>query len=102
MKTNQMNIDQRFYSGRSNPRTFPLSHRNFQASGCADLGHCAAGFSGKRPSFRRISGDYFAREARQHFALEAGLFALIVVTAALPLLNSATALFDFLKATGTV
>ncbi len=41
------------------------------------------------PSFRGISDEYFKKEARTHFACEALVFALIVVTVSVPLFQVA-------------
>jgi hypothetical protein len=49
-------------------------------------------------SFWNITGDYFKREARQDFRIEAALFAIITVTAALPLINNLHALIEFVRA----
>jgi hypothetical protein len=50
------------------------------------------------PSFRNIAADYFKREARHDFWSEAALFALITITTALPLINNAHALIEFVRA----
>lgn len=42
-------------------------------------------------SFRSISQHYFAKEAPRHFAREAGLFLVMMMTAAWPLLNASVA-----------
>ena len=55
-----------------------------------------------QPSFRRISGAYFENEARSHFATEAGFFALIVLTAAFPVLKAIGGLFQFVHAVGVL
>jgi hypothetical protein len=47
------------------------------------------------PKFRRLSEDYFAGEARSHFAIEAAVFGLILLTAAVPVLESVQALVRF-------
>jgi hypothetical protein len=49
-------------------------------------------------SFWTIGGDYFKREARYDFRSEAALFAIITVTAALPLINNLHALIEFVRA----
>jgi hypothetical protein len=49
-------------------------------------------------SFWNIAGDYLKDEARHDFWSEATLFALITVTAALPLLNNLHALIQFTRA----
>jgi hypothetical protein len=50
------------------------------------------------PSFWNIAGDYFKDEARHDFRREAMLFALITITAALPLINNLHALIEFVRA----
>ena len=54
------------------------------------------------PSFRRISATYFDNEARTHFATEAAFFALIVLTAALPVAKAISGLFQFVHAVGVL
>jgi hypothetical protein len=49
-------------------------------------------------SFWNIAGDYFKDEARHDFRREAMLFALITITAALPLINNLHALIEFVRA----
>jgi hypothetical protein len=48
--------------------------------------------------FWSITGDYFKHEARNEFRSEAALFAIITVTAALPLINNLHALIEFVRA----
>jgi hypothetical protein len=54
------------------------------------------------PSFRRISATYFDHEARNHFATEAGLFALIVLTVAVPVAKAIGGLFQFINTVGVL
>ena len=55
------------------------------------------------PSFRRISATYFdSGEARNHFASEAGFFALIVITAAVPVVKAIGGLFQFVQSIAAV
>ena len=51
-------------------------------------------------SFWNITGDYFKNEARPDFLGEAALFAVIVITALLPLMNNTHALVEFVRAIG--
>jgi hypothetical protein len=51
-------------------------------------------------SFWNITGDYLKNEARHDFLGEAALFAVVVVTAFLPLINNAHALMEFVRAIG--
>ena len=53
------------------------------------------------PAFRNISQDYFKNEARSTFVSEAGFFAVIVITAAVPVINSVSALLQLVRALGT-
>jgi hypothetical protein len=61
------------------------------------------GFSGRylhnpAQSFWNIAGNYLKDEARHDFWSEAALFAVIAVTAALPLMNNLHALIEFVRA----
>jgi len=49
-------------------------------------------------SFWKIAGDYLKDEARHDFQIEAMLFAIITITAALPLINNVHALIEFVRA----
>ncbi len=66
----------------------PKTDFQFRASSLDFSGRCKGeGY----PSFRQISDEYFKYEARQHFASEAGIFALIVLTVSVPLFEVAHA-----------
>ncbi|MDQ6809274.1 MAG: hypothetical protein M3Z64_07600 [Verrucomicrobiota bacterium] len=80
--------------------TTPLTDYSFQASSVDRFkGHCGPSCLA---SFRNISGDYFKKEARATFAGESTLFAVIVVTAAIPLINSASALVQLVRSFGAL
>jgi hypothetical protein len=49
-------------------------------------------------SFWNIANDYLKEEARHDFQSEAMLFAVITITAALPLINNLHALIEFARA----
>jgi len=51
-------------------------------------------------SFWNITGDYLRNEARHDFLGEAALFAVMVITAFLPLISNAHALMGFVRAIG--
>ena len=55
------------------------------------------GRSGREPlgSFRGISEEYFRTEARSHFAIEAALFGLIVMTVAVPVFQGVRGLVQY-------
>jgi len=71
-----------------------------------DYGYHSVDFSGSSGrylcnparSFWNIAGDYFKNEARHDFRSEAMFFALISITAALPLINNLRALIEFVRA----
>lgn len=70
---------------------FPQTDCQYQAPRFDDFS--GRGGGGKRlPSFRGISEEYFDKEARGHFATEAGFFGLIVVTVSVPLFQVASVL----------
>lgn len=78
----------------------PQTDYSYQGDSVANMGgRC---FGSRRPSFRSISQDYFKNEARHSFAGEAALFAVIVMTAAVPILNSASALLHLVRSFGTL
>jgi hypothetical protein len=76
---------------------FPKTDYRFQSASVANGGRC---FGARRPSFRSISQDYFKNEAPHSFASEAALFTVIVMTAAVPILNSVSALLDLVRSFG--
>ena len=79
---------------------FPRTDYSLQAASIANGGgRC---FGSRRPSFRSISQDYFKNEAPHSFAGEAALFAVIVMTAAVPILNSVSALLHLVRSFGTL
>lgn len=54
-------------------------------------------FRASRASIRAVSREYFKNEARCTFATEAAFFSVIVMTAAVPLINSALALAHLVR-----
>ena len=76
-------------------RQFPVTDYSFQSvtldgfrGGCAKYAH----------SFRNISDDYFKKESRRHFLTEAVFFGSIVATTIWPVLQSARAVTDLVRA----
>jgi hypothetical protein len=55
-----------------------------------------------KPPFHALSRDYFTREAHQDFASEAVVFCLLMMTAALPLLNGAKAVVKLMGSSKAV
>ncbi len=74
---------------------FPPTDYSFQAPSASNGGgRC---FDSRQPSFRAISQEYFKYEEPRSFAREAALFVVIVMTAALPIINSASALVHLVR-----
>jgi hypothetical protein len=73
-----------FLTGDLGPRSIQVDY-NFQSGSVGDFGR---GHGRSFPSFHRIREDYLNGEARVHFAAEAAIFALIVLTAAVPVYES--------------
>ena len=51
----------------------------------------------RRASIRAISREYFRNEARSIFATEAAFFSVIVMTAAVPLIHTVTAMTHLVR-----
>jgi hypothetical protein len=80
--------------------TFPKTDYSFQAASVANgSGRC---FGPGREPFRAISQNYFKNEAPQSFAGEAALFGVIVLTVAVPIVNSVSALVHLVRSLGTL
>jgi len=88
--------DREFRKGSPLPKT----DYSFQAASVTKGGgRC---FGACRPSFRTISQDYFKNEEPRSFAGEAALFVVIVMTAALPIISSASALLHLVRSFATL
>ena len=62
----------------------------------------SARYAGARArSFWNISGDYLKNEARHDFWAEAVLWAVLTLTASLPLISGAHAVIEFIRAIGS-
>jgi hypothetical protein len=79
-----------------NGRQFPVIDSHYQAISASPSGGCCARLTS--PSFRNISRSYFATEANHYFLAEATLFAAIMLTAAVPLINGAHAVLKLIGA----
>ena len=56
----------------------------------------------RHASIRAVSHDYFKNEARSMFATEAAFFSVIVITAAVPLINTALAMVHLVRSIAAV
>jgi hypothetical protein len=59
-------------------------------------------YGSRHASIRAVSYEYFKNEARSMFATEAAFFGVIVITAAVPLIYTATALFHLVRSVAAV
>ena len=79
-------------------RTFPITDFHYHSVALGNYsGRCAGAV---RPSFHTLSRDYFNSEERHYFLAEATVFAVIMATAALPILNGARAMMELIRAIG--
>jgi hypothetical protein len=94
----QNNLSRRGDGAQKNGATFPFVESNYHVVALPNYrGGC---LRAKPLSFRNISGEYFRREARNEFCMEALAFFAMMVTAAIPILNNMHALADFLRVIG--
>jgi hypothetical protein len=77
-------------------RRSPITDYSYQSAAFGEFGGRFVHNSAR--SFWSISGDYLKDEARRDFHSEAILFALISITAALPLINNVHVLIEFVRA----
>jgi len=59
-------------------------------------------YGSRHASIRAVSHDYFKKEARSMFAAEAAFFGVIVITAAVPLINTAMAIVHLVRSVAAV
>jgi hypothetical protein len=77
-------------------RGSPITDYNYHS---VSLGRWSANYArGSARSFWNIADDYFKNEARRDFLGEVAFFAVIVVTAFLPLISNAHAVMEFVRA----
>ena len=75
----------------------PKTDCHFQAGRFGD-GSFGRGEGKRVPSFRGISDEYFKTEARTYFKWEAAFFGLILVTAAVPVIQGISGLVRYVYA----
>jgi hypothetical protein len=84
---------------RGGAHGLPQTDYDFRANSIDFSGRC---YGSPAPSFRRISDDYFKNEATGHFVSEAAMFCLMLVTAAVPVIEGVRVATHFLRATGVL
>jgi hypothetical protein len=77
-------------------RRFPVTDYNYHS--VAFEGASARYVHAPARSFWNITGDYYQNEARQDFCGEASLWAVLALTALLPLISNAHAVMEFVRA----
>jgi hypothetical protein len=83
------------------------SQKPFPVIGCNYHSVTLSGYHGRcaksaAPSFRNISRQYFQKEARHDFLGEAILFAMLVITAAVPMVSGAYAINQLCRVFGAL
>src|SRR5260221_6892076 len=81
-------------------QTFPQTEQNYQSSQL--LGACGTPAKFREPAFFEISNRYFAEEAPRSFAVDAGVFAALILTAMLPIVNGVEAVSTLLQSLGVL
>ena len=81
-----------------NGSRFPLTDCNYHAP--LSGGSCARFTNVPSNSFWRFSRDYFAVESDRSFMSEAIVFAVLAITAAVPMLQNASAIRELIRAFG--
>jgi len=88
-----------FEGDRCRSRRFPVTDYNYHS--VAFEGASARYMHARPRSFWNITGDYYQSEARQDFWGEASLWAVLALTAFLPLISHAHAVMEFVRAIGS-
>jgi hypothetical protein len=78
----------------------PKTDCNFQVASMPSRG--GRSYGSRNASIRAVSHDYFKNEARSMFVTEAAFFSVIVITAAVPLINTAVALVHLVRSIAAV
>jgi hypothetical protein len=78
----------------------PKTDCNYQVASMPSRG--GRGYGSRHASIRAVSHDYFKNEARTMFVTEAAFFSVIVITAAVPLINTAMALVHLVRSIAVV
>ena len=78
----------------------PKTDCNYQVASMPSRG--GRSYPSRHASIRAVSHDYFKNEARSMFAAEAAFFSVIVITAAVPLINTAMALVHLVRSIAAI
>jgi hypothetical protein len=78
----------------------PKTDCNYQVASMPSRG--GRSYGSRHASIRAVSHDYFKNEARSMFVTEAAFFSVIVITAAVPLINTALAMVHLVRSIAAV
>jgi hypothetical protein len=96
-------IDRRHESDPRTPRhgrILAQTEQGYQSSQL--LGVCGMPAKFHPPAFFEISNRYFAEEAPRSFAVDAGVFAILILTAMLPIVNGVEAVSALIRSVGVL
>ncbi|PYJ66698.1 MAG: hypothetical protein DMF28_09750 [Verrucomicrobia bacterium] len=88
-----------FDGGKRKSRRSPVTDYNYHSVAFEESSARYA--SARARSFWNITGDYLKNEARHDFWAEAVLWAVLTLTASLPLISDAHAVIEFIRAIGS-
>jgi hypothetical protein len=97
------NLKRRYESDARAPRhaqRFPQTDHHYQTSTLP--GGCGQPVKFHGPAFFEISSEYFADEAQRSFAVEAGVFAALIIAAMLPIVNAVQAVATLIHSVGVL
>ena len=81
-------------------RSFPQTEQSYQSSQL--LGVCGTPAKFHEPAFFEISSRYFAEEAPRNSVVDAGVFAALILTAMLPIVNGVQAVATLIHSLGVL
>jgi hypothetical protein len=81
-------------------RSFPQTDQNYQDSQL--LGGCGTPVKFHRPAFFELSNEYFANEAARSFVVDTGVFAALILTAMLSIVNGVQAVATLIHSVGVL
>ena len=85
---------------RNSRRNFPHTDQPYQSSKLH--GGCGTPVKFHHPAFFEISNEYFAEEAPRGSAVDAGVFAALMLTAILPIANGIQAVATLIHSVGVL
>lgn len=81
-------------------RNFPQTDQSYQSSSLR--GGCGTPVEFHPPAFFEISNKYFADEAARSFVIDTGVFAALIVTAMLAIINGVQAVATLIHSVGVL